>query len=187
MSRTRDTCSVARADESTGAEASVVVRGGGDDTRRKMVAAFVTGMFAVVCASSMPGAIAVSDDPNRLVCAFEADVAWDPVPHWVGTVSGDVAGSIIIMENPATFPGSTEHFDESWTITTDDGVVLKGYDLGVYNLNMFKFRANGEVTEASSQALEYLVGYQMHFSGTTTPLIPGGAVHATGEITLMPP
>jgi hypothetical protein len=91
------------------------------------------------------------------------------------------------MENPATFPGITEHFDEDWTITTTDGAVLKGHDLGVYNLYTFRFVANGEVIEASSPAWEFLVGYQMHFSGTTTPLVIGGDVHATGTIALMPP
>ena len=152
-----------------------------------LFAALVTCMFALVCVLSTPSARAQDDDAERLVCAFEADVVWEPTPYWTGTVTGDISGSIIIMENPATFPGKTEHFDESWTITTADGVVLKGYDLGVYNLKSFKFRANGEVTEVSSPAWEFLVGYQMHFSGTTTPLVIGGYVHATGIIALMPP
>ena len=144
-------------------------------------------MFALVCSLSAPGVRADDDQADRLVCAIELDVVWAPVPYWTGTLSGDISGSIVIMENPATFPGMTEHFDESWTITTDDGDVLKGYDLGVYNLNMFKFRANGEVTEASSPAMEYLVGYQMHFAGVTSPLVIGGEVHAVGTIALMAP
>ncbi len=166
---------------------SRVVRGGGEKTRKTIVAALVTCMFALVCSLSTPGVRAQDEQAERLVCAFEADVVWEPTPYWTGTVSGDISGSIVIMENPANFPGITEHFDESWTITTTDGVVIKGYDLGVYNLNMFKFRANGEATEASSPAWEFLVGYQMHFSGTTTPLVIGGDVHATGSIALMPP
>ena len=150
-------------------------------------AALVTWMLALVCALSMPGIKAQDDEPELLICTFEADVYWEPAPHWVGTVSGDISGSIVMMENPATFPGMTEHFDESLTITTTDGVVIKGYDLGVYNLNTFKFRANGGITEVSSPAWEYLIGYNMHFSGTTTPLVIGGDVHATGSIMLMAP
>jgi len=69
---------------------------------------------------------------------------------WVRTVTGDITGSIVMMEGPATFPGMTEHFDETFTITTTDGVVIKGFDLGVYNLNTFKFRANGGITGVSS-------------------------------------
>ena len=136
---------------------------------------------------STPAVVAQDDEPERLVCTFEADVAWEPTPHWVATIGGDISGSMIIMENPATLPGKTEHFDESWTITTTDGVVIKGWDLGVYGLLKFRFVANGEVTEVSSPAWEFLVGYQMHFQGTTTPLVIGGEVHATGMITLMAP
>ena len=152
-----------------------------------IVAWLVTCMFALVGVLSTPGIKAQDDEPERLTCAFEADVVWEPTPYWTGIVTGDISGSIIIMENPATFPGNTEHFDESWTITTTDGDIIKGYDLGVYNLKSFKFRANGGVAEVSSPAWEFLVGYHMHFSGTTTPLVIGGDVHATGTITLMPP
>jgi hypothetical protein len=155
--------------------------------RRMVFAALVTSMFVAVCTLSTLGVKAQDDEPGRLVCTFEADVVWASTPYWTGTVSGDISGSIILMENPATFPGITEHFDESFTITTTDGVIIKGYDLGVYNLNTFKFRANGGVTEVSSPAWEYLVGYNMHFSGTTTPLVIGGAVHGTGTIALMAP
>ena len=81
----------------------------------------------------------------------------------------------------------TEHFDENFDITTTDGTVIKGCDLGVYNLNMFKFRANGWVTETSTPAWEHLVGYKVHFGGTTTPLVIGGEVHATGTMILVAP
>jgi hypothetical protein len=164
-----------------------VVRGGGDKVRKKLVAAQIACMFVLVCALSTPLAVAKDNSSPRLTISFEADVVWADIPYWTGTVSGDISGSIVLMENPATFPGQTEHFDESWTITTNDGVVLKGYDLGVYNLNVFKFRANGEVTSASSSEWEFLVGYAMHFSGSTTPLVIGGYVHGTGTIALMPP
>jgi hypothetical protein len=167
--------------------ASRVVRGGGEKMRKMLVAVLVTCMFALVSALSAPGVRAADDEPELLVCTFEADVVWEPTPYWTGTVTGDISGSIILMENPATFPGTTEHFDESCTITTTDGVVIQGYDLGVYNLKTFKFRANGGITDVSSPAWEYLVGYNLHFSGTTTPLIIGGDVHATGTIMLMAP
>ena len=150
-------------------------------------AALVTGMFALVCSLSTISVTAQDDEPERLICSIEADVVWEPTPHWVGTVSGDITGSLLLMENPATFPGSTEHFDESCTITTSDGVIIHAYDLGVYNLKAFKFRANGAVTDVSSSEWDYLVGYRMHFSGTTTPLVMGGPVHATGMIALMAP
>lgn len=144
-------------------------------------------MFVVVCSLSALSVKAQDDEPERLLCTFEADVVWEPTPYWSGTVTGDISGSLILMENPATFPGKTEHFNESLTITTTGGALIKGYDLGVYNLNTFKFRANGGITEVSSSAFDYLVGYNMHYSGTTTPLVIGGPVHATGTIMLMAP
>jgi len=152
-----------------------------------IAATLVTCMFALVGAFAMPGVAAQDDEPERLICTFEADVVWAPIPYWTGTVSGDISGNIILMENPATFPGATEHFDESLTITTTEGVVITGYDLGVYNLKTFKFRANGGITEVSSPDWEYLVGYNLHFRGTTTPLDIGGYVHASGTITMMAP
>ena len=144
-------------------------------------------MFALVSALSVPGVRAQDDEPMRLVCTFEADVVWEPTPYWTGTVSGDISGSLLLMENPATFPGKTEHFNESCTITTNDGVIINGFDLGVYNLKTFKFRANGGITDVSSPEWEYLEGYHMHYSGTTTPLVIGGYVHCTGTIMLMAP
>jgi hypothetical protein len=98
-----------------------------------------------------------------------------------------ITGTIVIVEQPATFPGMTEHFSELFTIMTTDGVVIKGWDMGVYNLNMFKFRANGAVTEVSSPDWQWLVGYELHESGTTTPLVIGGEVHGTGTMMLMAP
>jgi len=167
--------------------ASWVVRGGGEKTRKMAIAVLVTCMLAFVSALSMPAVRADEDDERPLMCALELDVVWATPPYWQGTVTGDIAGSMLIMENPATFPGMTEHFDESFTITTTDGVVIKGWDLGVYNLNMFKFRANGMISEVSSPDWQWLVGYQLHFSGSTTPLVIGGEVHASGTMTLMSP
>lgn len=145
-------------------------------------------MLAFVCPLSMPAAVAEDEDEDGLlICTFEADVVWEPTPYWTGTVSGDISGTLLLTENPATFSGKTEHFNEDMTITTDDGAKIMGYDLGVYNLKSFKFRANGGITEVSSADWDYLVGYEVHYSGTTTPLVIGGDVHATGVIMLMPP
>jgi hypothetical protein len=150
----------------------------------------VTCMLAFVSALSLVPARAQADEPEPILWHVELDVVWEPSPYWTGTITtpeGDLVGSILLTENPATFHGITEHFDEDCTITTADGTVLKGHDLGVYNLKTFKFKANGWITEASSSAWEYLVGYKMNMGGTTTPLVIGGEVHATGMIMLVAP
>jgi hypothetical protein len=115
---------------------------------------------------------------------MEADLVMEPL-GWVGTITGDITGSMVIVENPATFPGTTEHFDESFTITTTDGIVIKGGDLGVFNLKMFKFVANGVITEVSSQEWQWLVGYGLHFWGTAD--LGVDPWHVTGSIRMMAP
>jgi hypothetical protein len=145
-----------------------------------IVAAIVTCMFALVSALSVP--VARAERP--LVCVIEADLITEPL-GWVGTVTGDITGSIAIVENPATFPGITEHFDESFTITTTDGVVIKGGDLGVFNLKMFKFVANGGITEVSSPDWQWLVGYEVHFQGSADLSVDPW--HVLGNMMLMAP
>lgn len=150
----------------------------------------VVCMLAFMSAVSMAPARAQSDEIAPIVWLMEMDVVWAPSPHWIGTLAtpeGDLVGSILVTENPATFAGMTEHFDEDCTITMTDGAVITGYDLGVYNLNTFRYRANGWITEVSSPAWEHMVGYKLHYSGTTTPLVIGGEVHASGTIMLVAP
>ncbi len=166
--------------------ASWVVRGGGEKTRKTVVAVLVTFMFTLVSALSVPSASAKSDDAP-LVCTLELELIWSPL-SWVGTLTGDITGTIVIMEGPATLGGVIEHFNEEFTITTSDGVVIKGWDSGVYNyVKTYMFMANGMVTEASSPDWQWLVGYQLHEMGRTTPLIMGGEVHATGTMMLTAP
>jgi hypothetical protein len=157
-----------------------VVRGGGEKTRKTIVAIIVTCVFVSTAMLSVPSARA--DKP--LECAMEADLVMEPL-GWVGTITGDITGSMTIVENPATFPGATEHFDESFTITTTDGTVMKGYDLGVFNLKMFKFVANGAITEVSSPDWQWLVGYELHFWGSADLSVDPW--HVSGSIRLTAP
>ncbi len=159
---------------------SRVVRGGGEQTRKAIVASIVTCMFAFVSALSAPSVLA----EKPLVCTMEASLVMEPL-GWAGTITGDITGSMEIVENPATFPGTTEHFDESLTITTTDGVVIKGYDLGVFNLKMLKFVANGAVTDVSSPDWQWLVGYKLHFWGSADLSVDPW--HVTGSIRMMAP
>jgi len=156
------------------------VRGGGESTRRMIVATLVTCLFVSLTVFSAPAVRA----ERPLTCTLEADLVMEPL-GWVGTVTGDITGSIVIVENPATFPGTTEHFDESFIITTTDGVVIKGGDLGVFNLKMFKFVANGAITEVSSPDWQWLVGYEIHFWGSADLSVTPW--HASGAIRMMAP
>ncbi len=159
---------------------SRVVRGGGEQTRRIIVAALVTCMLVFTIGLSMPAVRA----EKPLVSTMEANLVLEPL-GWVGTLTGDITGSIALVENPATFPGTTEHFDESITITTTDGVVIKGYDLGVFNLKTLRFVANGAITEVSSPDWQWLVGYELHFWGFAD--LGVNPWHCTGTVRMVAP
>ncbi len=140
----------------------------------------VAFLFVFVSALS---AISVRAD-KPLQCDVEADLVMEPL-GWVGTITGDIEGTITLVENPATFPGTTEHFDESITITTTDGVVIKGGELGVFNLKTLKFVANGAITEVSSPDMQWLVGYELHFMGSADLSVDPW--HVSGSMRLMAP
>jgi hypothetical protein len=159
-------------------KASRVVRGGGEQTRKIVVAALVTCMFVFM---SMLSVSAVRAD-QQLRCDV-ALVLTSPT-SWAGTVAGDITGSISITENPAIFVGQTEHFDENTVITTTDGVVIDIHDLGVVSFKSWRFTANGLVTDVSSENMQWLVGYEVHFMGAVAP---GEVVYASGTMILMPP
>ncbi len=157
-----------------------MVRGGGEQARGIGAAVLAVCFFISALALSVP---AVSAE-KPLMCTIEADLINEPL-GWSGTIAGDTTGTFQILENPATFPGTTEHFSESMTITTTDGVVIKGYDLGVFNLKMFKFVANGAITEVSSPGMEWLVGYELHFWGTADLTV--NPWHVTGTVRMVAP
>jgi hypothetical protein len=132
---------------------------------------------------------AVSAQPNKpMECVVDA--AFDPGVDpqcWHGMVSGcPIAGEVTICENPAIFPGKTEHFFEEFTIHTGQGDIY-GIDAGVWNFATFKFRANGWVTSATGD-WAYLVGYKLHEMGTSSNPDDGFPVTITNaEMTLHQP
>ena len=149
--------------------------------RRKLTVAIITG-FMVSIAIAIP---AISQPYKPLRSQIDFELVWDPIPHWEGVLTGDIEGEIIVALQDATFPGTTEHFYETWVITTSDGI-LEGYDNGVWNFNTFKFRANGEITEATG-SLEHLEGCNVHFMGFTSefPVPPGEEVTCSATMTIM--
>ena len=116
--------------------------------------------------------------------ALEADLVMEPL-GWIGTVTGALTGTMVIVENPATFPGKTEHFDESFTITTTEGVIIKGSDTGVFNLKNLKFVALGMISEASSPDWQWLVGYELHMTGSAN--LDVDPWHASATIMMIAP
>jgi hypothetical protein len=144
------------------------------------VAAMVAG-----CMLALP-AVAQADTED----IYRADVAisnnFTP-PVWLGTVSGDINGTVKFQPLPANsyVVGSVKHFYEIFTITTSAGVI-SGYDVGVWNFSTFKFRAEGWVTSATGDWAG-LTGYKYHEMGYTTPLNPPTPIHGTGSMFIAAP
>lgn len=132
-------------------------------------------------------ATAMADDEE----IYRSDVVisnnFVPPPHWVGTVTGDITGSVEYWPVPANsyVVGSVKHFYENFTITTSVGII-KGYDIGVWNFSTFKFRAEGWVTSATGEWAG-LVGYKYHEMGYTTPLSPPTPIVGTGTMFIAAP
>jgi hypothetical protein len=156
--------------------------------KTKLIAALVVAVFlGGLLAASVASARIV--DPMKqsmglLRCELEMDVDWANM-KWDGTIAGDIDGSITIFEMGASFPGKTEMFHETWLIETDSGSI-SGFDNGVWSFVNFKWVANGRVTAATG-SWAYLVGANMHYSGTTTEFLGvGNPIHGTGIVMITP-
>ena len=99
---------------------------------------------------------------------------------WFGTITGDIEGDVTITPIEAVFPGSTEHFKETWVIETAVGDISL-YQKGVWSFKTFKFKANGMVTAATGD-WAYLVDARVHVRGVTTPLVVGEPITAIGTV-----
>lgn len=148
-------------------------------------------MFATVSLLSVAAVSAQSDEPEPLICTL--NLSFDAAaenPHWQGSISGAIVGSMEMWEQPNNFVvGATEHYFENFTITTTSGDVIKGFDKGIWNFGTYKFRAQGPVTEASGD-WAFLVGYDTHSKGFTSafpPVPPSTVVTGTGTMTLVLP
>jgi hypothetical protein len=107
---------------------------------------------------------------------------------FVGTVEGDIEGDLYVTLIDVWFDPAgdkVEHFVEYWRIEPKSGGYIQGENLGKWTFSNFKWVANGEVTDASSE-YENLIGSQWQYRGTTTdpsdesvPLVGSGKWHIT--------
>ena len=130
--------------------------------------ALVTCVFSLLLMAT-PAVTAKPSEPRALHCMIFIQVL-PPDDHWEGRISGDIQGMFQLWEKENNFVvGKVEHYFERWVIYTDGGDVISGNDKGVWSFQTFKFRYNGDVTEASGD-WAFLIGYRMHGVGYTTDL-----------------
>jgi len=147
-------------------------------------------LLALALAFTLVLVPAVSAQPNKpLRCEVFIQLNWDWVgfggtsPYtWIGTVSGDIEGDVTLTLIGASFPGITEHYSETWVITTTDGSITI-YQEGVWSFKSFKFKSNGYVTAATG-TWAYLVGSDVHVRGVTSSFPVSPPTPVTGEGTM---
>lgn len=149
-----------------------------------------TILLAVMVVALFVGGVLVAPvgakrSQKLLRCELSIEVNWAE-GKWLGTVAGDIEGSIALTPGEAHYPGKTEHFFETWVVEGDDGSVLEGFDEGVWRFQNCKWVSNGRVTVASG-TLSHLTGARMHTSGTTSEFLgPGNPLTGTGILLILP-
>jgi hypothetical protein len=105
----------------------------------------------------------------------------DPtIPIWEGLLSGETDASMLFYavgpippkdvgyyaDNALGYEWAVHFFCEEWVIQIGDDYI-KGYDKGCTVASNWKFRMNGEVTDATGE-YAYLIGHQVHMHGQIT-------------------
>ncbi|HKZ94388.1 MAG TPA: hypothetical protein VJ249_07405 [Candidatus Bathyarchaeia archaeon] len=140
--------------------------------RKMLLTPLMLCFVALLSALSMPAVSAQPNEPLRCDVSFQLN--WDWVgfggssPYtWIGTISGDIEGTVTLSLISASFPGITEHYSETWIITTTYGSITM-YQEGVWSFKSFEFKSNGWITAATG-AWAYLLESDAHVRGVTTP------------------
>jgi hypothetical protein len=147
---------------------------------KKILAVALIAVVALLLTSAGVSA-APSNGPKIIKCdQFIAVYLSDLEPHWRGNLSNCFLGGADVHyygKPEGWFSGKVAHFYEDFVIYPKTGGYIKGYDDGLWNFGTtWKFRAEGRVTEASSE-WSYLVGYKFHEMGTTDDAnLPGWTV-----------
>jgi len=144
-------------------------------------------VIALLSTLSMSTAIAQPMKPLR--CEVLLQLNWDWVgfggssPYtWIGTITGDIEGTATLSLIGATFPGITEHYSETWIITTTTGSITI-YQEGVWSFKSYKFKSNGWITAATG-TWTYLLESDAHVRGVTTPFPVPAPTPVTGTGTM---
>jgi hypothetical protein len=129
--------------------------------------------FALILAFT-PG-VQAKQYRSTMVVSFNPEVFNDPTTYiWKGTVSGDIDGEMTFwatgpipakdLGHPPGFFWQVHFFTEYWKIVDCDGDMIAGIDKGQTGYSNWKFRMNGEVTEATGKYAN-LIGHKVHMNG----------------------
>jgi len=143
----------------------------------KTTAAMVTMLFMTLLLFAAP---AFSARPKALsgTEVIYSGPPYGPADHWAGPITGAIMGTVEFWETNGGadnyIVGNTEHFFETFLITTYCGTI-SGSDKGLWSLLTFVFRADGKVTGATG-CYSGLTGFYFHELGVTSdPFAPNMA------------
>jgi len=148
----------------------------------KTTAAIVTISFLAISLVSIPAVLAAPKTYNGTEVIF-IGIPYGPDDHWKGPIVGGIFGTTgastaEFYETSANYVvGQTEHFFETFTITTACGTIT-GTDDGIWTFASFNFKAHGPVTGVSGSCDPGLVGYTFHEEGTTSD----GLLFISGQV-----
>ena len=156
---------------------------------RKSVRKMVTILaFSVMCLTlvSVPTVSAQPNKPLRVVMQWDLDYTIVPI-GWSGEVSGDITGDITVTLVYARWTGKeqdrTEHWKETWVITTASGEIY-GEEEGAATNGNGRCNARGRITDATGD-WEHLIGCIFHWKGSAWVTDPGPPLQVHCDLTMV--
>jgi hypothetical protein len=132
-----------------------------------LLVAVLSASFSVVSADSNGAIVCLTD-----IVYDEHDPIDEPgVYYWYGPVYGcELEGFLRYdpdEDNEPFFPGNSYHWFEKFTISPSSGGEIRGNNAGTVQWANYKFRANGWVTDASSE-WAHMIGNKYFEMGTVS-------------------
>ncbi|MHA1943844.1 MAG: hypothetical protein ACW96M_05550 [Candidatus Thorarchaeota archaeon] len=138
------------------------------------------------CIALIPAVQAEKSIRWEMAVHFNPAVMTDPTePIWEGPLHGDIDAWMIfyaVGPIPPKDVGKVHFFCEEWYIIDSEGDEIWGYDKGSTSKANWRFRMNGEITDATGKYAD-LVGHQVHMHGqiTWTEFGPTGPLAGIAE------
>jgi hypothetical protein len=152
--------------------------------KRLLIAIVLALVLSLTLAA--PASAKIKNKERPLVSLMNMAVPTADHPDtWFGTVSGDINGTLEVGELPSFEGPFLYTFTEWFEVKTAMGDV-RGFDMGVWNLTTFQFRASGWVTDATGPYERY-IGWMLYEDGYTSDISNVPVTIEDAHFVLAPP